>query len=281
MLSRSNTFKSARLKEKRRKIIIGKIAVTVFCLGSLWGLIFWLSNLPAVTIKDISVSGNVSVFSQDVVADAQKFLSGRYFFTVPKSSILLYPKSAIEKDLRDSFPRIASVAVSFKNFNTIGIKVSERAPEALWCELLTAPSDGAVGKGCFYIDSSGFIFAPYATSSAPAKFVEFYGPLTGTNPIGQTYHSADYLQNRLNFAGDLFSAGFSVTAFAERTGGVSEAKFSSGQRLIFADDTDLSAAFSNFQSVVSNPDFKSSGNFEKLDYIDLRFGNKVFYKLKL
>ncbi len=279
MQVRSHTLKSARLKERRRKVFIGRIVIAVFCLSVLWGLVFWLSNLPSVNISDIVVSGNISVQSPDVVAEAQKFLAGRYFFTVPKASIFFYPESAILKDVNDSFPRIASASIGWKNFHTIEIKVSERAPVAKWCEAPTLQSWGS--PGCFYLDSTAFVFASETISTTtPASLVAFYGPLASSTPIGQTYHSADYLKNRLNFANDLFLAGFSVISFLERAGGVSEANLSGGQRLIFADDTDLSTALGNFESLVSNPAFKAAGTFAKLDYIDLRFGNKLFYRLK-
>lgn len=279
MQVRSHTLKSARLKERRRKVFIGRIVVTVFCVSVLWGLVFWLSNLPTVTISDIVVSGNISVQSQDIVAEAQKSLTGRYFFTVPKASIFFYPKGAILKDVNDLFPRIASAEIGWKNFHTIEIKVSERVPAALWCE--TPAPESTMGAGCFYLDSTAFIFAPETiSSSTPEAFIKFYGPLSSSTPIGQTYHSADYLKNHMNFANNLSLAGFSVISFTERINGVSETMLSGGQRLIFADDTDLSIALGNFESLVSNPAFKSAGTFAKLDYIDLRFGNKLFYRLK-
>ena len=285
MLGRTHNFKSARLQARRRKRIIGSTVLIVFCLASLWGLLFWLSGLQAITIQNIEVAGTTSVSPTDITTVAENFLAGRYFFTVPRNNILFYPKVAIEKSILKSYPQVKQVAVSFKNFHTIGISVAERHAVAWWCQNYVASSvvKGA-GENCFLVDGSGLIFAPSPeVASTSPQFIKFYSALPKENPIGQSYLSTSTpasFDRFLGFAKNLNTLGFTVSLFRERPDTDFEAQFSGGQSIIFARDADFASVFNNFQTIVSDPNFASANTFSTIDYIDLRYGNKVFYKTK-
>ena len=83
MFHRTHTLKSTRLKERRRKIIVGKAVLAFLSVLGLLGLVFWLAGLPAITIRTIEVSGTVSVSSSNVARSTEKFFSGHYFFYFP------------------------------------------------------------------------------------------------------------------------------------------------------------------------------------------------------
>jgi len=279
MYGRTHNLKSTRLAKRRRRAFVGRAFFAIFCLAGIWGAIYLLAGLKAITISNLDVSGAVSVPPAQITATAQPFLEGRYFSTVPKANIIFYPKSEIEKKILESFPQINRVDIGFENLHSIQIKISERVAEALWCqvELETA---GKTGKeNCFALDNGGFIFAPAPSigSTTPA-FIKFYSDLRMTNPIGQTYTHPEYFQSLLGFAKDLNSLGFQVSAFVERADADFEAKLSTGSRLIFGRSADFSSILSNFKTIVSEPSFGGPEALAKIDYIDLRYGNKVFYK---
>ncbi len=281
MLGRTHNLKSARLRLRRRKAFIGRVVLTTFYLAGLWGSIFLLSGLGAVTIRNIEVAGTVSVSPQEIATTAQQFLTGRYFFTVPRASIFFYPKDAIVESILRSFPRAERIAVGFKNFHTIGISITEHQAAALWCqgEALTSAKSG--GEVCFLLDSNGFIFAPFSPLGGEAsKFMKFYSASPKENPIKQTYSSTEYFHSLLGFAKDLASIGFSVSLFRERPDADFEVQLLGGQRLIFGRDANFASIINNFQTIVSDPSFSGTSGLSKVDYIDLRYGNKVFYKTK-
>lgn len=296
MFGRSHRLKSARLRERRRKVIIGKIVLILFCAGVLWGLIFWLTGLSAITINVVSVSGAVVVPPSDIASSTEKFLVGRYFFTVPRSNILFYPKGAVAEHILESYPRVKKAEVGFKNFNTINVALTERESAALWCrsaEVLTAslvpkPDD------CFLVDEQGFIFdkfhlsavsstdiAESPDSQSASEFVKFYGEISSTtNPVRLTYSSAERFQNLLALAANLKAVGVGVVAFRERSDRDLDVEFSGGGRMVIGREPDTASVIENFQSVVSEPNFGGLEGLNKIDYIDMRFGNKVFYRLK-
>ncbi|MDO8483183.1 MAG: hypothetical protein Q7S86_05205 [bacterium] len=296
MLGRSHTLKSARLKERRRKVVIGKIVLSVICVGGLWGLIFWLAGLSAITIRGVEVWGTVSVSAEALVTSAEKFLSGRYLFTIPRANILFYPKEIITQDIFDSYPRVEKAEVRFKNFNTIHVAIVEREAAALWCRSL-AVQEVYLGESwdeCFLLDKEGFVFdkfdpsisdssdvLKFKNSSRSPAYVKFYGGLSSTtDPVRQTYASPERFQTLLMFADTMGELGWSIIAYRERSDRDLDVELTGGGRLVVSSEPDIPSVVSNLQSVISEPDFEASGGIGKIDYIDMRFGNKVFYKLK-
>jgi hypothetical protein len=45
-------------------------------------------------------------------------------------------------------------------------------------------------------------------------------------------------------------------------------------------DAVFPTVISNLQAIISDPDMGGIEGFKKVDYVDMRFGNKVFYKRK-
>lgn len=283
MLSRKHNFKSSRLRARRRRAAVSRAVFALVSLATLWGFLFWFSSLGAFTVRNLEIKGVVSVSPSDLAKAAQKFLAGRYFFTVSRANIFFYPKSAIEADILRTFPRIERVAVGFENFHTIGLEVAERGVSALWCQgealALTLAASG--GERCYLLDDNGLIFAPFsaAATTSPA-FIRFYSAVYKENPVGQTYGSAEDFRALSVFAKNLASLSFTASLFRERPDGDFEAKLLTGQRLIFSRAADFASVLNNFHTIVSDPGFSGTGGLAKVDYIDLRYGNKVFYKFK-
>lgn len=286
MLGRSHTLKSDRLRERRRKIFIGKIVLILSGVGVLWCLVFWLTGLSVITINAVSVGGAVSVSPLAVASSTRNFLTGRYLFTVPRSNILFYPKESIAENIFKSYPRVKGVEVGFKNFHTINVAITERETAALWCHSPVAWAEILIDKSdeCFLADSQGFLFDRFdstlAPNDAPSR-VKFYGRVASTtDPVGQSYSSAERFQVLLLLVDELASFGVNVVAIRERPDQDFDVELSGGGRLVIGREPDTASVVSNLQSVISEPNFGGPDGLNKINYIDMRYGNKVFYKLR-
>ncbi len=295
MLSRSHTLKSARLKERRRKVIIGRAVLALFGAGGLWGLIFWFTGLPVFTIKTIEVEGTVSVSPSDIASSTEKFMTGRYWFTVPRANVLFYPKKTILEDILKAYPRVENAEVRFRNFHTLHITITEREAAALWCRVLAVRKVylGEQWDDCFLMDKNGFIFDRFEPSEqsspdvmkfmTPSHFpayIKFYDRLSGASPVGETYLSARQFQSLLLFARNLEELEVTVSAFRERPDQDLDTELVGGGRLVISPEPEVASLVSNLRSIISEPNFGGVEGLSKLDYIDMRFGNKVFYLLK-
>ena len=276
--------------------MIGRFALALFCVGGLWGLIFWLTGLSVVTIRSVEVVGTVSVSPAAIASSTEKFLTDRYWFIVPRSSIFFYPRESIIGNILDSYPRVEKAEVRFKNFHTVNVTITERETAALWCRPSLAPETyfGEQWDDCFLMDKNGFVFDRFDPSALDSPdvmkfmvsnhfpaYIKFYGSVTGTTtPVGQSYLSPKGFQTSLDFAKNVDYLGVTALAFRERPDSDFDVDLVGGTRLVIPREPDISYLVSNLQAIISNPNSSEVGDLNKIDYIDLRFGSKVFYLLK-
>jgi hypothetical protein len=71
-----------------------------------------------------------------------------------------------------------------------------------------------------------------------------------------------------------------LSRISEKTPVDFEGLFEKGQRVLFSRDTDLIKAIDNLKTIIESKEFGGPQAFQKIDYIDMRFGNKIFYKSK-
>jgi len=64
----------------------------ILCLAGIWGMIYLISGLEVVNIHKVEIVGNSSMSSGAIDEITKSFLTGQYFFTVPRTNILFYPK---------------------------------------------------------------------------------------------------------------------------------------------------------------------------------------------
>lgn len=266
-----------------------------FCVSALWGLTFWLTGLPAVTIDTVEVVGVVSMSPSAVASSTHNYLSGRYWFTVPRANILFYPKHPITDDILRAYPRSESVEVKFKNFHTITVAVVEREAVALWCRPVLAPEVrlGEKWDDCYLLDKNAFVFdrfdpslvsSPdvmrYIASSRSPVFVKFYGGFSESDVVGQTYSSVKNFHDLLSLATRVAPLGVTVLSYRERPDHDLDVELLGGAHLVINREPEVSVIADNLRAIISELNFGNAEGLNKIDYIDMRFGNKLFYKHK-
>ena len=164
------------------------------------------------------------------------------------------------------FPRIRQVTVSRPSLlaQAVVVAVQERQPYAKWC-------DGA----CYLIDAAGFVFAE-AGSETPTLPYEFRGGLSRDHaPVGQWF-----LRGRLAEAVGLLdrfaAAGYAPAALEVETESDFTLTLGSGLELYMPFDVDAASLLHRFEAAVESEAL--AGRLGELQYIDLRFGNRVYYK---
>lgn len=240
-----------------------------------------LSRAPYISIKNISVSGAKFVSSDDLANQARKTLAGSYYGLFAKNNILLYPKSEIEKSITSDFSRVKDVQVSSDGKNGIKLLVSEYKPDSLWC---AGGGDDPFSDDCYYMDDQGYLFAKAPQFSGKVFFM-YYGLLLGENPVGQNYLQApnpSYAQ-----VSELVKSVEGINLNPVRLYASSQGDFylylENGTKIIFSNSqSDLVQVFDNLSVLMNSGEVtdKTGGLIPGIDYIDMRFGNKVYYKMK-
>lgn len=233
----------------------------------LLGLIVGLSYLPFLQVRDVQVSGTKTLATSTLISYIQGQIAGRYLFVLPKRNIFIYPKRAIADGLLAQFPELRAADVHAGNFHTIAAEVVEREPKALWCQ----------GAQCYYMDQAGVVYAP---AVAQDGYVVYRGRAEGES-LPRQYLTEDTFESLFALA-DAVSQKLPDTPVKEVAVDAhsdAEATLGNGFVLRFALGDAGGDVFERFSLALTSAPFAEHalGEFE---YLDLRFGDKLYYRLK-
>lgn len=271
-------FTSERIRKERREQFF-VIALLWFALAVVVVLLCsQLSQLKEFRISKLSFSGNKNVATEAMAALLLQDISGSYWHLFPKQNVFLVRTNDLEKKLIAEFPRLKRVMINRTSFTALSVLVEERDPYAFWC------SDT---NTCYFLDKNGFIFAPAAQFSKNSTFVRYVGgEADSLHPIGSQFISEDAfaaaqtlideLKRRLHLRATQVTREDEHFSIAVAPNG-SLSTFS----ILVTATSSYEQALLDFETIIESADFKEAvPSLSSLDYIDLRFGNKVFYTTK-
>lgn len=236
-------------------------------------------------IAEIKIAGTQVVDEDDLLALVKDKLEGNYFFVYARANSLIFPRREIEAELLKSFPRLKSVTARSSDAHAVTVEVAERKTSLLWCGEEFNIEAPALAE-CWLADEGGFIF-DRAPVFSEGVYREIYSTLFYTNegvPLRARVPPLRYAFARGVKQGIERELGDTSRIFIRPEGeyGIvirasvlypilaeAEIRFKDGQpaeRLLH----NLLAALPVQFPADSIPQ-------KKLQYIDLRFGNKVFF----
>lgn len=286
---------SARLsiKERRRRRILIVCGSVFGALLAIFLLCWAFLNASFVRITNIEISGTDVLPVSTVKEAVEHSMEGNYVHLFSKNSIFLYPKAGIAQDLRRLFPTLKTVSVNAKDFHTVAVVVSERTPAALWCPSTSSDptggtqdttleidsSDATVSYDCALLDEDGLAYA-----NAPQYSGKVYQQYFGTLPLGplpkqflkpEQFRSLSALAKEFEkkLAPDVLDA---ITVDDNNDVHLS---FDGAYEVLFALEEDTGVLFDRFSLTLTAAPF-TEHKLSDFMYVDLRFGDKVYYKLK-
>ncbi len=275
MRGQVKVYQKKIVAKKRRRLFYFSLYGFV-ALGLIVSALSYISQIDALSLREVSVRGNVRMMREDVDGIVRARLAGNYGFLFSRANALLYPREEITADL-SLLPLIKTVEVSRSGFNTVVVTMTERDEIAHWCnhEEVGDPS-------CFSVDENGLVFAPVLTRFGSSTVFTYSGFIPD-GPLGkQVLPTPDFkkmeffIQQIKNLGVDPVSADMSSSTdymtFALGGGG----------KIVVNVADDLSVVLENISAVLKDrsvaPSF--SDFLAKLDYIKFDAGNKVVYKLR-
>lgn len=272
-------FRTQHIRRRYHRLLYRRAAVIGGGLFFLVLLLVGVMYLPFLQIRDVKVAGAPEEDSSLVVRTVEAVLDGSYAFVIPKKFIFFYPRSAITASVGEAFPAFSSVKPSLSLFSGLSVQVTQRKPMSLWCGDVVPDSQAAYTPGaCYYMDETGFIYEQ-APVPPPSIFVWFYGAIHQSKPIGATFLSADTLVRFTKLEQALKTAGVPVRAILVIDDQDAELYLERGEKVIIAYADDPGDVSDRLVSVLDAAPLQKIDP-RQLDYIDLRFGDKVYYKLK-
>lgn len=268
-------------KRRKRKARLIKFSLVFFLLLAIFVGLILLSRIQKFRVSTVELTGGTLVTQDEVSSATKDFLSGNYFWFFPKNNDLLYSRGALQNFLKDKFKRIDSISVSLKGFKTLEISITERNLNSLWCDG-TPDSDSSAAASadehCYFMDEKGLIFsdAPYFSGDA---YFKYYGLVSTSTPIGQQYIDQSMFEDLSGFITRAQSLSlYPIYLFATGDGQFTVG-LANGGYIYISTEEPISKSADNLQALLGTISATATTTLN-FDYIDLRFGNKLFYKLK-
>jgi hypothetical protein len=243
--------------------------VFFLCIAGVIAAVWYGTRLSLFTITTVTIEGGETIDHAVVHDTVIEILNGTYARIIPHTFTYLYPQAKIVEAL-SNIPRMHTVTVIRDGMHTIKISFTEYHPFALWCDTYEGT------QSCYFIDETGYAFAQ-APDLHGGVFVrhilERSEPFTERSVFdANELHAFHTLLDRVNKELSL-----RITDIVYTRDGDAVLYIHGGGRLMMARSMDFDLVFRNLVSTLNTDEFKhlAPGTF---DYIDLRFGNKIFVK---
>jgi len=247
-----------------RQFFVGFLVFMV--LVAIVGAVWYGSRLEPFTIVKVNVVGGDTVKHEEIKSLVESELEGEYYSVVPKRFSWTYPEEKIVSAV-ESVSKVKEARLTRPDSTTVEVNFIEYNPVALWC--LTRESL----EGCIFLDDTGYAFspAPPLSGNAMPRYFNQESPAEGQNPF--TY---EFMRDTLSFT-KLARQNFNFVAHGIEKVGVDEAVFElhGGGQIKITLREPINTTLENLRVLLGAPEFAhiAPSNFE---YIDLRFGDKVF-----
>lgn len=283
-----NSPRILEIKKRRKKIFLKKL---YYVLGaSLLVLVAFalLSRIDKINISQVEISGNKIIDTEKIQAIVDQKLTGSYFKIFPRTNIFFYPKQDIVSGLASDLKRLKNINLSIRENKILQVSVEERKGLYVWCgaspETVIADE---TKSSCYFLDDSGFIFdqAPYFSGDI---YFRFYGAIDDMqNPAGQYFSQNDF-SRLVSLKEMLEELDIRPVALQEVGDGdvkiylANESTSPMGPEIMFKMSADFKKLVENLQSALATDPLKTDfkKKYASLLYIDLRFGNKVYFKFR-
>lgn len=246
------------------------LSIVVF-VATIWFL-FFSSYLQ---INSILISGNKELKSEDILQISNENIFKKLFsignWDVTTKSIILVNSKNIKRDILNKFPKIQEVLVTKKLFQTIEINIKERKAVAVFCKGNQIPP-----KDCYFIDELGIIFEEI--KEAQNNFVVIRkNDFTENNIIGAQAVEKNITESILkiqktfkdNYNVDILDV-LITTPFRLNI------KTAENWQIYLTTDSDLNMQITKLNLLLEEE--ISEQIRKKLQYIDLRFKDRAYYK---
>lgn len=245
---------------------MGVLLLTLFGLVA-YG-VWYGTRHPSVTFETVEVSGGTTVSHDEVGQAVWRALSGNHFLLIAKRFIYIYPHDAVVAEV-SNIPRVYDVDVSQEG-KTLLVHFEEYIPEALWCS--GVPEDSS----CVFITEDGYGFSE-APQLHGGVFVRFIQQGVTSTPQTIAFTADEMIRMQALIKGFAEDFNYDVESVVITKDNDEEYRLARGSTLLVAQSDSEDKVLGKLHSIFTSPDFTHLTT-ETFNYIDLRFGNRVFVK---
>ncbi len=222
----------------------------------------------SVSISAVVVEGTRQISAAQIESATLRALLADEGIFYSRNTILTAHLGQVAERVQKEFPQIEEITIQRYGMNTVKVVVQERVAYATWCD--------ASGSGtCYHIDATGYIFEvaagaridPALRGGVPA------GQALGTQVLPGTFHRLKGFVDAFRSI-DMLSSAISISD----DGVDMRISFANNPDIIVLLDDDPIRVAQTINTARSAAPVKEK--YGQLEYIDARFGNRLYYKSK-
>lgn len=244
------------LKSSNKKGKILYRIISIILLIGLLSLLYWFIYGSIWQIKKIDILNAKHTDIQSLKSDIDNFLHKKKFLIIPNDHMIFLSKTELRDFILNTYPSVEEVIIS-KNFDKeIVINIKDRKAMGVWCD-----------ENCFFFDDLGILFK---------KSFDYTGAVFTTWSMIKS--------NSLRFYDKALCIDMCIDE--KFVNFLSKNKIK--KVIINGEDLKMETEYGFYIKALNNASttmlnmnlFKNKyeGDLKSLKYLDLRFGDKIFYK---
>lgn len=266
-----------KIKRKTIRALIfwGSLFAIVGVITLVWYL-YYVTSL--FTITTYLIKGVTEEQSTRLLAVLPSRMQGMRYIVIPNNKIFTYHEDEIRRSIQEEVTDVRQVSVRSSGLRTLTIEVQHRIP-------LFRVADGKV------IDENGFLFVIDDKKSQGLPFLDIASSTKGTQEDDSLIFSfleykelplsSSFLHTLQTFSSKVSDILFPVTRVqVTSSGDVYFFAESGNTSVIVKEGMNEKITWSTLVSAIDTEPLKSKllKDKENLEYLDVRYGNKVFYR---
>ncbi len=285
------TLKSVRARSRKIDIFFLRLLQLFLVCCGVFIFIAWLSYRPALQLNHIAIEGTHAIDPEHIEAIAHDAFSWKLFSRLRRDNVIFYPTRRVLALIREADSRVRDVNIIFDSRHDMRVAITEYIPDLLYC---MQPSESTANasstpssilamnfSNCYLATDEGYIYASSPEYSG-YPFLVFIASSTEASepdlsPIGTFVLPEEEYKPITEFAELLLRSKViprTITILGDRDVRIATQL---PWDILWSSDKDPKESATNLQLALPTI---LGPNAAKSDFriIDLRFGNKIFYK---
>lgn len=276
-----------RKARARRTRAVFFLLCGIFLIAGFLYAFFWFFHYEKFQISKVNIEGLTTIPASEIEHLIREYASEKSLGILPRSHYFLFSSREVERRITSGFLKVYEVDTEKQFSDTVRVSIQERFPWGIVCAGVSpkraglpaqagGPAPDEYQESCVYIDENGFAFehAPFLIGTLTKKI------FIGSNSVALGTHVVPRERVILydSFKNAFSNLAIPITSMALTKENPRDIQLYSGEWYIIIDrDAHPHDIIKILKPLLEK---ELAGKEKNIDYIDLRFGNKVFYKLK-
>lgn len=277
----SSVIKGRSSRRKKRVLLAkragnklrSRFSLAVFMLlFVISGITYYFFVSEQFLIESISIEGISESLAKEVRLHIEDSLNSKKFILLKQNKTLLFPREQFLVRIEQLIPRLKDAEIKIELPHSLQFKATERIQEGIWCNYtnLSLPK-------CYFYDTEGVVYEN-APSSAKGSLIllirdkRFEFVIMPQEVLNEEFFA--YINELFEF----LEIGYQKPEYISiEDSNEIRIGFSEGWEAYMLRSNSSTEQIENLVLIVNE---KIGDRVHELEYIDLRLGNKVFFKYK-